>query len=138
MPQNPQSTISQNVLNNYNRLRSVRTEDLRWVQITIDTEMNLKIESIVEEIHQKLLDFITIDVPKIEQQYISSQDIINLPMNPIINSFFNKQSMSWELFHCRLLEPLEIFMKEMCRNQNLNGLPKHCTKKLNKSPCTIC
>ena len=93
MPQNPQSTISQNVLNNYNRLRSVRTEDLRWVQITIDTEMNLKIESIVEEIHQKLLDFITIDVLKIEQQHISSQDIITLPMNPIINSSFNKHSM---------------------------------------------
>ena len=28
-------------------------------------------------------------------------------------------------------------MKSMCRHQTLYGLPKHCPKKINKSPCTI-
>ena len=46
--------------------------------------------------------------------------------------------MSWELIHCRLLQPYESVMKAMFRHKTLNGLPKHCPKKLNQSLCTIC
>ena len=77
------------------------------------------------------MDFIAIDVP-------SSKDTITLTMTPIINIYFNKNPMSWEIIHCRLLNPSEILMKAMCRHQTLNGLPKNCPKKLNKAPCKIC
>ena len=59
-------------------------------------------------------------------------------MNPIINRSLKKDPMSWELIHLRLLHPSEIFTKPMCHNQTLDGLPKHCTNKIQKSPCTIC
>ena len=29
-------------------------------------------------------------------------------------------------------------MKEICCHPTLTGLPKHCPKKLNQEPCTIC
>ena len=100
--------------------------------------MILKVGTTVKERYQQLLDFIIIDVLKIEQQHSSSHDIITLPTNQIINSYFNKHLMKWELIHCRLLQPSEIFMKSMCRHQTLNGLPKDRPKKLKKALCPIC
>ena len=82
------------------------------------------------------MDIITIDILKLEQQHNSSQDVINLSMNPIITSYFNKQPISWEIIHRRLLQHSDIVMKEMCRHQTLDGLPKHCLKKIHAS-CTI-
>ena len=134
----PQNTMSQTALKHYNQFRSVKTEALVWVQITTNTGNKLKIETTVKEIDQKLLDSITFDVFNIEQQHPSIQDIITLPMTPIINSSFNKHPMAWELIHSRLLHPPDSVMKAMCRHQTLNFLPKHCPKKLNKAPCTIC
>ena len=94
MPQNPQNTKSQTSLKHYNQSRSVRTEALRWLQITIDTVNKLKFETTVKKIDQQLLDFIIIDLLKIEQQHYLYQDIITIPMNPIMNSSFNKHPMS--------------------------------------------
>ena len=48
----------------------------------------LKVETSAKEIDQKLLEFITIDILKLEQKHPSGQDIITLPMNPIINRSF--------------------------------------------------
>ena len=45
MPLNTQNTISQTALKKYNNFRSVRTEALRWLQITTDTGMRLKVET---------------------------------------------------------------------------------------------
>ena len=58
-------------------------------------------------------------------------------MNPIINSYFNKHPMSWELIHCRLLHPSDSVMKAMCHHQTLYGFPNNCPKKMHKAPCTI-
>ena len=49
-----------------------------------------KVETPTKERDQQLLDLITIDILKLEQQNISSEDIINLSMNKITNSSFNK------------------------------------------------
>ena len=100
--------------------------------------MKLKVETSDIEIDKQLLDLITIDVLNIEQQNTSSQEIIALPMNPIINSYFNKHPMSSEIIHNRLIQTSNSVMREMCSHQNLNGPAKHCHKKLNQSPCTIC
>ena len=43
MPQNPQNKISQTELKHNNQFRSVINEALRWLQITIDTEMKLEV-----------------------------------------------------------------------------------------------
>ena len=45
MPQNPQNTISQTALKNYNESRNFRTEALRWVQMTTDTGIKFKVET---------------------------------------------------------------------------------------------
>ena len=58
-------------------------------------------------------------------------------MNPIINSYFKKHLMSWELIHFRLLHPYESATKSMYRHQTLDGLPKNCPKKIHKAPCKI-
>ena len=92
----------------------------------------------VKEIDQQLLDFITINVLKIEQQHYSDQDIITIPMNPIIKSYSSKNPMSWKLIHFLLLHPSYSFMKAMCHHQTRTHLPKNCHKKLNQAPCTIC
>ena len=55
--------------------------------------MKLKVEAPFKERDQQLLEFITIDVLNIEQKYPSSQEIITLPMTPIINVSFNKHPM---------------------------------------------
>ena len=78
---------------------NVITEALRWVQMTTDTGIQFKVETLSKERYQQLLYFITIDILKLEQQHPSSQDIITLPMNPRINICFNKHPMSWELIH---------------------------------------
>ena len=135
---NPQNTIIKNALKHYNKFRSVRNEDLRWLKITTDTGTKLKVETKVKERDQQLLEFIKIYVLKIEQQHPSGQEIITLPMTPIINSSFNKHPMPWELIHHHLLHPYDSVMKAMHRHQTLPGLPKHCPKKLKQSPCTIC
>ena len=46
--------------------------------------------------------------------------------------------MSWELIHCRLLNPSESVTKEMFLHQTLTDIPKQFTKKLNQTPYTIC
>ena len=65
MPQNPQNTISQTTLKHYNEFRYVRSEALRWVQMTIDTGIKFKVETSAKERYQRLLDFITIDILKL-------------------------------------------------------------------------
>ena len=74
MPQNPQNKISQTVLKHL-------TEAIRWLQITTDTGIKLKFETIVKEKNQQILDLTTIDILKIEQQHPSGQYIINLPIS---------------------------------------------------------
>ena len=113
------------------------TKALRWVQTTTDIGMEFKVETSAKERDQKILDFNTIDIIKLEYQQTSSQDIMNLPMNPKINIFLNKQPMSRYLINPRLLHPYENVMKAICCHQNLYGLPKHCSRKIHKAPCTI-
>ena len=60
MTHNPQNRISQTSFKHYNQFRSVRTEELIWLQITTDTVNNVKLETEVKERDQKLLDLITI------------------------------------------------------------------------------
>ena len=62
MPQNPQNKISQTSIKHYNQFRGERTQAIRWLQITIDTGMKLKVETTVKERDKPLLEFITIDV----------------------------------------------------------------------------
>ena len=111
-PQNPQNIISPNILKHYNQLIVVGTEALIWLQITTSTVMKLKVETAVKQIYEQLLGLINIDVLNIEQQHPSGQDIITVPMTPIINSSFNKHPISWEFIHCRLLHPSDSFMNQ--------------------------
>ena len=106
--------------------------------MTTDTGMKLKVDTTENERYQQLLNFITIDVLKIKEQYPSSLYIITLLMTTIINSSFNKHPISWGIIHFRLLHRSKSVMKAMCRHQTLDGLPKHCPNKMNKSTCTIC
>ena len=94
MPQKPQNKIIQTELKYYNKFRSLINEALRWLQITTYTGKKLNVEKTVKYRYQQLLEFISIDVLKTEQQNYSYQDIINLPMTPIINSSLNKNPMS--------------------------------------------
>ena len=94
MPKNLQNKTSQTALKHYNELRYFRTEALRWVKMTTKSGVNFKVETSAKERDQKLLDFITIDILKLEHQHNSSKDIINLSMNPIINISFNKHPIS--------------------------------------------
>ena len=48
MSQIPQNTISQTSLKHYNQFRSVITEALRWLQITTDTGMKIKVGTTVK------------------------------------------------------------------------------------------
>ena len=129
MSRNPQNRIIQTELKHYNEFRNSKTEALRWVQMTTDRRIKLIVETSAKEIDKQLLYFITIDILKLEQQYPSSQDIITLPMNPIINRSFNKQHMPWDLIHCRLLFHYDSVMKAMCCHQNLDGLPNIFLRK---------
>ena len=108
------------------------------MKIATDTGIKFKVKTSDKKRYQQLLELITIDILKLEQQHPPSQYIITLPMNPIINSSFKKHPMSWDIIHIRLLHPSNSFMKSMCRHQTLYGLPKYCPKKIQKSPCTIC
>ena len=54
-PKLPQNKIIQTSLKHYNQLRSVITEAIRWLQITTDTGMKLKVETTVKEKYQQLL-----------------------------------------------------------------------------------
>ena len=45
MPQKSQNEISQTVLKHYSQFRSIITGDLRWLQITTDTGLKLKVET---------------------------------------------------------------------------------------------
>ena len=49
MPQKPQNTIIQTALKHYNGFRNVRTEALRWVQMTTDTGINPKLKHLPKE-----------------------------------------------------------------------------------------
>ena len=53
-----------------------------------------KVETSAKNIYQQLLEFVTINILKLEQQHPSSQYIITLPMNSIIISYFNKDPIS--------------------------------------------
>ena len=48
MPQNPQNTIIQTALKNYNQFRGVRTEALIWLQTTTYVGEKLKVETKVK------------------------------------------------------------------------------------------
>ena len=108
------------------------------MQITTYTDIKFKVKTSAKERDQQLLDFINIDIIKLEQQHNSSGDIINLSMNPIINRYINKHPISWDIIHRRLRHPSESVTKALFRHQTLNGLPKHVPKKIHKAQCTIC
>ena len=55
----------------------------------------------------------------------SEQDFIDLPLDPIINSRFNKHTMLWEIIHCHLRHTSDSVMKATCFHKTLNSLPKH-------------
>ena len=133
MQQNPQYTIIKTPPKHHNQCRSVWNESIRWLQIATDKGKKLKVETEVKERYQQVLDSIYIDVINIEQQHSSDKDIITPPMNPIINSSFNKHTMSWELIHLRLIHPYDSVIKAMCCHQTLTGLPKYLSKKLNQA-----
>ena len=59
-------------------------------------------------------------------------------MNPIINSSFNKKSINGSSLNATSLTFLTIVMKEMCRHQTVDDIPKHCPNKIHKLPCKIC
>ena len=61
--------------------------------MTKDTGIQFKVETSAKERDQNILYFITIDILKLEQKHPSSWDIINLSINTIINSSFNKHPM---------------------------------------------
>ena len=65
MPKKPQNTIIQTAIKYYNEFKKIRTEDLRWVQMTIDTSITFKVETSAKEKDQQLLDSITIDILKL-------------------------------------------------------------------------
>ena len=138
MPQKSQNTIIQDALKHCNQFRSLKIAAIRLLNTITDTVITLKVETTVKDIDQPLLGFVTIDVLNIKQHYPSSQYIITLPMTPIINISFNKTPISWELIHHRLLHRSYSVMKAMYCHKTLNGLPKHCIKQLNKTPCKIC
>ena len=106
--------------------------------MTRDTGIKSKVETSDKERDQQLLEFIAIDILKLEQKHPSSRDIITLPMNPIIKCSFSKQPTPWEPIHRGLLRPSDSGMKTIFRHQTLYGLPKHCPKKIHKSTCKIC
>ena len=83
----------------------------------------IKVETSAKERDQQLLEFIAIDILKLEQQHPLSQEIITLPINPIIYISFNKTSMSWELIRHRLLHPTYSVTKAMYYHRNLDGPP---------------
>ena len=64
--------------------------------------------------------------------------MITIPSNPSINSSLNKNPMSWDLSNLCIHQPSDSVMKAMCRHQTLDGLLKHCPKKVLKAPCIIC
>ena len=68
MPQIPQNNISQNTINHYNKFISFITEALRWLKTITDTRKKLKVESKVKERYQQQLEFITIDVIKVDKK----------------------------------------------------------------------
>ena len=57
------------------------------------------------------MNFITIELIKVEQQIYIEQDIITWPMNKILNISFNKHPMSQEFIHCHILHPSDSVMK---------------------------
>ena len=61
--------------------------------MTTDTGMKFKVETPYKERYQKLLEFITVDILKLEDQHPSSQETTTIPMNTIINSSFKKYLM---------------------------------------------
>ena len=65
--------------------------------MTTDIGKQFKVETSAKEKDQQLLELITIDILKLEQQHDFSDYIINLYMNPILNSSLNKHPMSWEI-----------------------------------------
>ena len=93
MPQKQQNIISQTAPNIYNQFLSLIIEALIWLKISTDTGNKLKVETQVKERHQKLMELIRIETIKFEPQKYSEQEIITFPMNPIINSSFNKHPM---------------------------------------------
>ena len=138
MPKNPQNKMSQTALKYYNQFRSVRAKAIRWLQITTDIGKKVKVESESREIYQKLLYFIKIEIIEVEQQKSTENDIINLPMDPIVNISSSKHPMSWELIHRHLLLPNESVMKSISRHKNLTRPPKHPPNNINESSCTVC
>ena len=84
MPQNPQNRIIQTELKHYDQFRSVSADTIRWLQINTDTGKKPKLKTRAKEKYQQLLDFITIDVLNIEQQYCSDQENITLPMTQFL------------------------------------------------------
>ena len=61
--------------------------------MTTDTGMKFKVETPYKERYQQLLEFITVDILKLEDQHPSSQETTTIPMNTIINSSFKKYLM---------------------------------------------
>ena len=70
------------------------------------------------------MDFIKIDVLNIEKQHYPEQDMFTPPTIPIINSYFNKHPISWELIHRCLLQTYASVMKSMRHHKSLTRLPK--------------
>ena len=99
MPQDPNNKISQTTLKYQNEFRNIRTEALRWVKMTTDTGIKIKVETSAKERNQQLLDSIIINILKLEQQHPSSQYKITLPINPVTSRYHSYPVMGLNLWY---------------------------------------
>eukprot|EP00957_Ditylum_brightwellii_P110224 8407619-Ditylum_brightwellii.AAC.1 len=103
MPNNPQNTLGQQSLKQYNHVQAVNTEALEWLFLKDKHNTTIKIPSLPEYHSTRLLDYVK-----------------------IFKGIFSKlaNNLSYEALHRRLLHICKKKITSMCKQQTLIGLPK--------------
>eukprot|EP00957_Ditylum_brightwellii_P021277 1605290-Ditylum_brightwellii.AAC.1 len=98
MPKNPQNTLSQQALKQYNHFQAVNTEALEWLFLKDKHNTNTKIPSLPEYHSTSLLDYVKINILKPTN---STQWEANIPFLPVAKCIFSKlaNNLSYEALH---------------------------------------
>ena len=138
MPHNPQNTLSQQALKQYNHFQRVSTESLDHILIQDCHGYTTQLKSIPEYHKKSLLDYVEVTIVKPS----FNSDNQSIPIPPSFNKgIFSKlaHNISYEALHRPLSHICEKKLTSMCKLQTITGLPKRKPKRHHHACiCTIC
>ena len=141
MPNNPQNTISTPALKSLSHFRSARNEALHWTKFTNSQGQSTRINSNPHFARQEVLDFVTLDFVKPNNDIMDNISISlksEVPKPSVRHTFSKNEKLDWYTIHRRLGHVHPKKLQFMSNKNIILDLPSNLKTPHDASNCQIC